>query len=63
MFEANGSAAATLARIDAANRPVAGKQVTALIVTIITSTTRACARRVARARCDRIRATKPSSAR
>ena len=33
MFEANGSAAATLARIDAANRLVAGKQVTQLIVT------------------------------
>ena len=33
MFEANGSAAATLARIDAANRLVAGKQVTRLIVT------------------------------
>ena len=33
MFEANGSAAATLARIDAANRIVAGKQVTTLIVT------------------------------
>ena len=33
MFEANGSAAATLARIDAANRLVAGKQVTTLIVT------------------------------
>lgn len=33
MFEANGSAAATLARIDAANRLVAGKQVTKLIVT------------------------------
>jgi hypothetical protein len=32
MFEANGSAAATLARIDAANRLVAGKQVTQLIV-------------------------------
>jgi glyoxylase-like metal-dependent hydrolase (beta-lactamase superfamily II) len=32
MFEANGSAAATLARIDAANRLVAGKQVTKLIV-------------------------------
>jgi glyoxylase-like metal-dependent hydrolase (beta-lactamase superfamily II) len=32
MFEANGSAAATLARIDAANRLVAGKQVTRLIV-------------------------------
>jgi Metallo-beta-lactamase superfamily len=32
MFEANGSAAATLARIDAANELVAGKQVTALIV-------------------------------
>jgi hypothetical protein len=33
MFEANGSAAATLARIDAANRLVPGKQVTRLIVT------------------------------
>jgi len=33
MFEANGSAAATLARIDAANKLVAGKQVTRLIVT------------------------------
>ncbi|MEO8308501.1 MAG: MBL fold metallo-hydrolase [Pseudomonadota bacterium] len=33
MFEANGSAAATLARIDAANRLVSGKTVTALIVT------------------------------
>ena len=33
MFEANGSSAATLARIDAANRLVAGKQVTQLIVT------------------------------
>jgi len=33
MFEANGSAAATLARIDAANKLVAGKQVTTLIVT------------------------------
>ncbi|MEO6185533.1 MAG: MBL fold metallo-hydrolase [Steroidobacteraceae bacterium] len=33
LFEANGSAAATLARIDAANRLVAGKQVTTLIVT------------------------------
>jgi len=33
MFEANGSAAATLARIDAANRLVAGKQVKKLIVT------------------------------
>ena len=32
MFEANGSAVATLARIDAANKLVAGKQVTALIV-------------------------------
>lgn len=32
MFEANGSAAATLARIDAANRLVAGKKVTTLIV-------------------------------
>ena len=33
MFEANGSAAATLARIDAANRLVAGKQVKQLVVT------------------------------
>jgi hypothetical protein len=33
MFEANGSAAATMARIDAANRLVPGKQVTKLIVT------------------------------
>lgn len=33
LFEANGSAAATLARIDAANRLVAGKKVTALVVT------------------------------
>ena len=33
MFEANGSAAATLARIDAANKLVAGKTVTTLIVT------------------------------
>jgi hypothetical protein len=33
LFEANGSAAATLARIDAANRLVNGKQVTTLIVT------------------------------
>lgn len=33
LFEANGSAAATLARIDAANRLVPGKQVTRLIVT------------------------------
>ena len=33
MFEANGSSAATLARIDAANKLVAGKQVTQLIVT------------------------------
>ena len=33
MFEANGSAVATLARIDAANKLVAGKPVTALIVT------------------------------
>lgn len=33
MFEANGSAAATLARLDAANKLVAGKQVTQLIVT------------------------------
>ena len=33
LFEANGSAAATLARIDAANRLVAGKPVTQLIVT------------------------------
>jgi len=33
LFEANGSAVATLARIDAANRLVAGKQVTALVVT------------------------------
>ena len=33
MFEANGSAAATLARIDAANGLVAGKKVTQLIVT------------------------------
>jgi hypothetical protein len=33
MFEANGSAAATLARIDAANRLVKGKQVTSIIVT------------------------------
>jgi hypothetical protein len=33
MFEANGSAAATLARIDAASRLVPGKSVTALIVT------------------------------
>lgn len=32
MFEANGSEAATLARIDAANRLVPGKQVTRLIV-------------------------------
>jgi hypothetical protein len=32
LFEANGSAAATLARIDAANRLVPGKQVTQLIV-------------------------------
>jgi hypothetical protein len=32
LFEANGSAAATLARIDAANNLVAGKAVTALIV-------------------------------
>jgi hypothetical protein len=32
MFEANGSAAATLARIDAANRLVAGKQVSVLVV-------------------------------
>ena len=32
MFEANGSAVATLARIDAANKLVAGKSVTALIV-------------------------------
>jgi hypothetical protein len=31
MFEANGSAVATLARIDAANKLVAGKQVTAFI--------------------------------
>jgi hypothetical protein len=33
MFEANGSAKATLARIDAANRLVSGKQVTVLVVT------------------------------
>lgn len=33
LFEANGSAAATLARIDAANKLVAGKSVTQLIVT------------------------------
>jgi hypothetical protein len=33
LFEANGSAAATLARIDAAKKLVSGKQVTALIVT------------------------------
>jgi hypothetical protein len=33
LFEANGSAAATLARIDAANRLVPGKPVTQLIVT------------------------------
>ena len=33
MFEANGSAAATLARIDAANKLVTGKTVTTLIVT------------------------------
>jgi len=33
LFEANGSAAATLARIDAANRLVPGKAVTRLIVT------------------------------
>ena len=33
LFEANGSAAATLARIDAANRLVPGKAVTQLIVT------------------------------
>jgi Metallo-beta-lactamase superfamily len=33
MFEANGSAAATLARIDAANKLVPGKQVTQLVVT------------------------------
>ncbi len=33
MFEANGSAVATLARIDAANRLAAGKQATALVVT------------------------------
>ena len=33
LFEANGSAAATLARIDAANRLVPGKSVTQLIVT------------------------------
>jgi hypothetical protein len=33
MFEAGGSAAATLARIDAANKVVAGKAVTAVIVT------------------------------
>ncbi len=33
LFEANGSAAATLARIDAANKLVAGKRVTQLIVT------------------------------
>jgi len=33
LFEANGSAAATLARIDAANKLVPGKQVTQLIVT------------------------------
>jgi hypothetical protein len=33
MFEANGSAAATLARIDGADRLVAGKRVTKLIVT------------------------------
>jgi Metallo-beta-lactamase superfamily len=33
MFEANGSAAATLARIDAANKLVPGKQVKRLIVT------------------------------
>lgn len=33
MFEANGSAAATLARLDAANKLVAGKTVTTLIVT------------------------------
>jgi len=32
MFEANGSAVATLARIDAANKLVAGKSVTSLIV-------------------------------
>src|SRR5690606_15382680 len=32
LFEANGSEAATLARIDAANRLVPGKQVTQLIV-------------------------------